>query len=144
MNSSVQKQSREIERLLVIDDVDVHRVIIRRIAAKSGFHVDDVADVEAARWLLDQRDYACISLDLSLGERAGTEILYDLRERRFDGRVIVISASEESGANSAVELGRQLGLKMMPPIGKPVDLAMLRNALSQLKSTLDASSELDF
>src|ERR1700688_442101 len=62
-------------RLLVIDDDHLHRMIICRAAAKAGYVPAGAAGYEEASKLLQENVFDCITLDLSLGDHAGVELL---------------------------------------------------------------------
>src|SRR5664280_2035548 len=62
-------------RLLVIDDANIHRMILCRIGEKVGFETTGAASYEEAAKLLRENEFDCITLDLSLGDRAGVEVL---------------------------------------------------------------------
>src|SRR5882762_3594993 len=68
------------QRLLVIDDDTVHRMVLTRIAKQAGYEVDEAASYEAARRLLGENVYACVTLDLSLGDHGGLEVLQFLAQ----------------------------------------------------------------
>jgi ActR/RegA family two-component response regulator len=69
-----------LSELLSIDDAILHLSIIRRIATRAGFRTTGASSVSEALHQLRTRSFDCITLDLSLGERSGTEILILLAE----------------------------------------------------------------
>ena len=62
--------------LLVIDDDTVHRMIICRIANRAGFEATGAASYDDAVRLLGENVYTAITLDLSLGQHGGVDILH--------------------------------------------------------------------
>ena len=66
-------------RLLVIDDDYLHRKIICRVAAKAGYAPAGAATYDEAAKLALETAFDCISLDLSLGQHGGIDMLYYLR-----------------------------------------------------------------
>jgi two-component system chemotaxis response regulator CheY len=123
--------------LLVIDAADLHLSILRKIAAQANFDTTGAASVGAAASLLRERHCDCITLDLSLGERSGVEILVLLAELKCRTPVIVISGSGEDTCAETVKLGHSLDLNLCPPVPKPIHLAGLREMLKQIAA--DAS-----
>jgi DNA-binding NtrC family response regulator len=123
--------------LLVIDDADVHLSILRKIAARAGFNTTGVNSVEAAASVLQRRTFDCITLDLSLGERSGHEVLQLLGELKCRAPIIIISASEDSTLTETVRIGNFLGLNICPPFAKPIDLPALRQLLKQIAGDTD-------
>jgi CheY-like chemotaxis protein len=119
-------------RLLVIDDVAVHRVIICKMAVKAGlapFEAETCGDVVR---LTTTNDFECATLDLSLGERAGTEVLRHFSICNFRAPIVIVSGSDAGATQYAFDLGMSLGLKMLDPVGKPVDLSKLREIFASI------------
>jgi DNA-binding NtrC family response regulator len=123
--------------LLVIEDADVHLSILRKIAAQAGFNTTGVSSVDAASAVLQKRRFDCVTLDLSLGERSGTEVLDRLAELKFRGPVLIISASEEDGLYASVRIANFLDLNVYPPFSKPINLTLLRQTLKQIAHDTD-------
>src|ERR1700684_1034017 len=78
-------------RLLVIDDDNLHRMIICRVAAKAGFLPAGAASYDEAAKLAPETAVDCITLDLSLGNHAGTEMLHHLSMLGSPAAVLVVS-----------------------------------------------------
>ncbi len=123
----------EAAKLLVIDDVAVHRMIICKTAHKAGYATLEASDVATAIDLVADETLTCVTLDLSLGERAGVDVLQQLADLGRTMPVIIISGADAKGAQAAFDLGVSLGLGMQPPISKPVDLMKLREMLTRLE-----------
>ncbi|MGJ5050491.1 response regulator [Bradyrhizobium sp. SZCCHNRI1009] len=119
-------------QLLVIEDAEVHLSILRKIAAQCGYEATCVTSVEAAADLLRRRTFDCITLDLSLGDRCGADILLLLNELKSRTPVIFISGAEDATRDEHVRLGTVLGLVVYPQFQKPVDLPALRETLKQI------------
>jgi DNA-binding response OmpR family regulator len=123
------KQDKD-PQILVVDDDAVHRTIICKIAARAGFvsvEAKDCGEVVRATLL---NDFHCTTLDLSLGEREGTEVLLHFSICGFKAPVIILSGAETEVATKAYALGKSLNLNMAEPIAKPVDLGLLRHRLT--------------
>lgn len=118
--------------LLVIEDAEVHLSILRKIAAQAGFKTTGVESVEAATAMLRKRSFDCITLDLNLGERCGTEILKLLAELKCNTPILIISASDDHTRDVIGCAAKIHGLNVYPPISKPVDLRALRQTLKQI------------
>src|SRR5271154_1768898 len=65
-------------RLLVIDDDNLHRMIICRLAAKAGYVPAGAAGYDEAAELARHSAFDCITLDLLLGQHSGSEMLHQL------------------------------------------------------------------
>ena len=119
--------------LLVIDDDTVHRMIICRIAIRAGFTPTGAASYEEALTMLHDNAYAAITLDLSLGQHGGVEILHYLYALGSTAPIIIISGSDEAVRNETVGLAQVLNLNVYQSLAKPVDLAHLREILTDLR-----------
>ena len=85
--------------------------------------------------LLTYNDFEGATVDLSLGERAGTEVLRHFAARDFRSPIIILSGATAEVARKAHDLGQSLDLTMLEAVGKPVDLVELRNQLSTIART---------
>jgi two-component system, chemotaxis family, chemotaxis protein CheY len=123
--------------LLVIEDTQVHLSILSKIASQEGFDTTCVDSVEDAAEVLRRRTFDCITLDLSLGDRSGGEVLELLAELKSRTPILFISGSEDGERDVNVRLATSLGLVVYPQFRKPVDLAALRQTLQQIATIAD-------
>jgi len=121
-------------RLLVIDDDHLHRLIICRIAARAGYLPTEAASYEEAAKLTREAVFDCITLDLSLGEHAGVEMLRHLWSLGCKTPIIIISGCDPTIAQETAHFARSLKLNVGEPVPKPVDLALLRYSLERLRA----------
>jgi EAL domain-containing protein (putative c-di-GMP-specific phosphodiesterase class I)/FixJ family two-component response regulator len=118
-------------RLLVVDDDLLQRTIIGKIGSKLGFEAVVVSSFEEASRLLQGRRFDAMTLDLSLGEHDGIELLRLIAECRLDAMpIVIISGCEERILNSTRRVAEGLALTVADSLPKPLDLARLREALS--------------
>jgi len=87
-------------RLLVVDDDNLHRMIICRVASKAGFAPAGAATYEEAVQLSQDNTFDCITLDLSLGEHAGIEILRHLWVIGCKAPIIIVSGCDDATAKT--------------------------------------------
>ena len=120
------------EQLLAIDDADLHLSIVCKIATQAGFETTGAATVGEATRLLRERTFDCITLDLSLGEQSGVDILKMLSETKCRTPIIVISGSGDAACAESIGIGNFLDLNICQPIPKPINLAVLRAVLTQI------------
>ena len=121
-------------RLLVIDDDNLHRMIICRAAAKAGYLPAGAATYDEALKLARETAFDCITLDLSLGDHAGSEMLHHLSKLGCTAPIVVVSGCDDATCREAVKVAGMLKLDIWECIPKPVDLAMLRNFLERCKA----------
>lgn len=125
------------QRLLVIDDDNLHRMIICRAAAKAGYVPAGAASYEEAATLAQAHAFDCITLDLSLGEHAGVEMLRHLSAIGCKAPIVIISGCDGATCRETLHVAKSLDLNVQEPVPKPVDLAMLRDSLERLRRQRD-------
>lgn len=82
-------------RVLVVDD---HPIVAHGIAgflAEGGHHATIAHSIEQARDVLDGAGVDLILLDVSLGEQSGFEFLGEVRRRRLDVAVVILTVYDE-------------------------------------------------
>jgi len=124
-------------RLLVVDDANIHRTILCRIGEKVGFTSSGAASYAEAAALLREWKFDCVTLDLSLGDRAGVEILRLLSEMKCRAPIIIISGAEDTVRDESLRIGKSLNLNLCDPVPKPVDLTALRETLVRIGKQVD-------
>jgi two-component system, chemotaxis family, chemotaxis protein CheY len=122
-------------RLLVIDDDNLHRMIICRVAAKAGYLPAGAASYDEAAQLVQESAYDCITLDLSLGEHAGVELLRHLWVIGSKAPIIIISGCDDATCSESEKVAASLKLNVWESIPKPVNMAVLRDSLERLKAS---------
>ena len=127
------KISGALHKLLVVDDDTVHRMVICRIARQAGFEVDEAASYEAARRMLGLSVYGCVTLDLSLGDRGGVDVLRYMAEIGCASPVVVVSGSDDAVRSESLAVARKLNLNVCRPFSKPVKLADLRELMREIR-----------
>jgi two-component system, chemotaxis family, chemotaxis protein CheY len=122
-------------RLLVIDDDNLHRMIICRVASKAGYLPAGAATYDEAAELVKNSAFDCITLDLSLGEHAGVELLRHLWVIGCKAPVIIISGCDDATCSETESVAASLKLNVWESIPKPVNLVVLRDSLERLKAS---------
>ncbi len=119
-------------RLLVIDDDNLHRMVICRVAAKAGYAPAGAASYEEAARLVQESTFDCVTLDLSLGEHAGVEMLRHLWVIGCKAPIILVSGCDKLTCLESVKVAKSLNLNIWEAMPKPVDLGVLRCWFEQL------------
>jgi CheY-like chemotaxis protein len=120
-------------KLLIVDDDNVHRVIIRRFAKLLDFEIAEAGSYESAVLLIGQESFDCITLDLSLQARDGMEVLRYLWHNGRRIPVLIISAADDAKRSESTMQAELMNFNVLHVVKKPLDLQALRQALIQLR-----------
>jgi DNA-binding response OmpR family regulator len=126
-----------LNRLLIVDDDNVHRMIYSTIAHKVGFSVDLVSSLPEADAALRSRPFDCVVLDLMLGEHAGADVLEVISTLALKPKVLLVSGASQDVIEETFAYGRELGIEIIGPVRKPVDVALLRFNLRRIANALE-------
>ncbi|MDT9597445.1 response regulator [Sphingosinicella rhizophila] len=76
-----------------------------------------------------------LALDLAIPGADGIELLRFLAQEKCEAPIIIISGFDRRVLDSAMRLGRALGLRMIGPLSKPVRLYELEALLETVKGS---------
>jgi DNA-binding response OmpR family regulator len=107
-------------RLLLVEDDDLIGSGVDAGLRQAGFAVDWARDGRAALLALQTTNYELVILDLGLPELSGIDVLTDLRSRRNDTPVLILTASD-----SVLDRVKGLAAGADDYLGKPFDLIEL-------------------
>lgn len=117
------------ERVLIVDDEESIRMLIREVLGAAGYEVDTAASGEEALTRLEQDRYDLVVADVRMPGVDGVE-LYRLIGRRWpelQRRLIFITGDPES-----VRTVSRLGDRDVPCLEKPFTVEQLRHAVRAL------------
>jgi len=123
-------------RLLVIDDDPLVGTLARRIAEKCGYEVRTTTEAEAFKAQCIEFRPDVISLDLSIPECDGIELLRYLADIGCRAQILIASGFDTKVLRSANELGAARGLAMAGMIAKPMRAAEVRAMLESVRDGL--------
>lgn len=106
-------------RLLVVDDVEENREILRRRFGKLGYAVTEAVDGEAALKIIESEAFDCVLLDIMMPGIDGLEVLRRVRQTKSEAQLPVIMVTAKSASEDVVEA---LLMGANDYITKPVDM----------------------
>jgi DNA-binding response OmpR family regulator len=106
-------------RLLVVDDVEENREILRRRFGKLGYAVTEAVDGESALKVMEAEPFDCVLLDIMMPGIDGLEVLRRVRQTRSEAQLPVIMVTAKSASEDVVEA---LLMGANDYITKPVDM----------------------
>jgi len=129
-------------QLLVVEDDLVQRTIIGSIGAKLGYDTFSASTFEIASDLLRTKKFDMMTLDLSLGEHDGVELLRLIAALELKAMpIVIVSGCEERVRNTIKRVAASLNLSLTHSLAKPLNIDELRTALTRpvLHSTAASS-----
>lgn len=106
------EQEAVLAEILVIDDEVTVNNNIRKILAKKGYTVDQAFTKNEALEKIEQQAYALVLLDLKIPDVKDLELLKDIRDRRPETMVIIITGY--ASIETAVESSRMGVIDYLP------------------------------
>ena len=95
-----------LKKILVIDDEESIRWVLKTSLQKKGYNVKVAEDGSSALKIISKENFAAILLDLNLPDLSGFEILTKLNESGLKSSVIIITAQNSvKNAIEAMKLG---------------------------------------
>ncbi|MCG6206250.1 EAL domain-containing protein [Rhodopseudomonas sp. HC1] len=123
-------EKRPRRQILVVDDDPVQGAVISGVCRRLGYQPVFADSYQAAADLIAAHSFDCYTLDLSLGDRDGIELLRLIASSGVARRVIVISGCDERILSATVRMAHATGIVDAISLSKPIDLASLREALA--------------
>lgn len=145
MSSSENDAFEEpLGHILVVDDEEINRDLLRRRLERKGYSVETVEDGSAALKCIETSHFDMVLLDIMLPELDGVTVLKKLRVDFSASELPVIMVSAKDDSEGIVE-ALQLGANdyITKPVDFPVALARIDNQLShrRMKMALQESEE---
>jgi CheY-like chemotaxis protein len=119
-------------RILVIDDDNEVRGMVKRMLEREGHQVIEAADGNAGTALYRETQTDLIVTDIVMPQKDGWETIADLRRQFPDARIIAMSGGAEIGAHSYLIMGKRLGADRI--LEKPVRKEALMKHVVELLS----------
>jgi len=91
--------------ILVVDDEDRIRRLLKMYLEREGYEVDEAVDGNEALSMALENDYHCILLDLMMPEKDGLEVCEELRSKKSTPVIMLTAKGEEANRVQGFELG---------------------------------------
>ena len=131
--TAIEHRTEELRgRLLVVEDDLVQRTIIGSIGAKLGYDTMIASTFEIASQMLRNEKFDMMTLDLSLGEHDGVELLRLIADLKLNAMpIVIVSGCEERVRNTIQRVAGALNLTLTTSLAKPLNIDKLRAAMTR-------------
>jgi len=117
-------------RILIIEDEDVVRQMLRDMLERAGHQVVEAPDGEKGIQLYRAEPTDLIITDIIMPKKEGVETIMELREEFPDVKVIAVSGGGRIGPTDYLEIAKRIGAART--FKKPFDRRELLKAVSEL------------
>jgi DNA-binding response OmpR family regulator len=121
-----------VARILIIDDQDSLRTMLRLVLERAHYDVVEACDGQEGLQSLDTAAYDLIITDILMPGAKGPEVITELRRQAPTSKIIAMSGGGQTGNMNLLELATALGACRV--LRKPFDLHEL---LAVVKEELD-------
>lgn len=95
----------EMIKLLVVDDEERIRRLLKMYLEREGYVVEEAENGQIALQLALENEYNCILLDIMMPEKDGMEVITELREHKDTPVILLTAKGEEANRVEGFELG---------------------------------------
>ena len=128
-----------VHRVLLIDDDDLVRKILRRVLEGADFEVVEAADGDEGIRSYEAEPINVVVTDILMPKKEGIETIIELRRINPEVRIVAISGGGRNDGQQYLKMAGKLGADRMLP--KPVRPKALLEAVRDL---LPSEKDLDF
>ena len=116
--------------ILIIDDDDQFRTMLRKMIERNGYEVIEASDGKEGINLYRKNPTDIIITDLIMPGKDGIETIQELKKDFPDIKIIAISGGGRIGPQDYLHLAKMLGAKRT--FTKPIELPELLKAIEEL------------
>jgi CheY-like chemotaxis protein len=117
-------------RLLLIDDDDEMRSMLRRILQRAGYETLEAADGRAGLDLLRHNPVDLLITDIIMPDMEGIELILQLRQINPNLHIIAISGGGRLAPENYLELAKACGATNV--LAKPFEIEQLLSSVKEL------------
>ena len=119
-----------MKRILVIDDDDTLRGMLRRLFSAAGYEVALAEDGMAGVRVQQIQPFDLVITDLVMPEKEGIEVIMEIRKKYPDTKIIAMSGGGRIHPDQYLELARNLGAQRV--FSKPFKASDVLAAVREL------------
>jgi CheY-like chemotaxis protein len=125
-----KKQTLNQQSILVIDDDEPIRVLLRAMLEREGYRVLDASDGNEGIKQYTETPTDLVITDLIMPEKEGIETIRDLRRKFPDVKIIAISGGGRIGPDTYLKMAKVVGA--FRALTKPIDRKILLKAVKEV------------
>ncbi len=118
------------QRILVVDDEEQMRSLIRQILEGCGYEVSEAPDGNVALWLFKEKPSDLIITDLIMPKKEGLETIMELKKDVPDVKIIAISGGGHGDKRQYLDMAKKMGADST--LAKPFEKEELLKAVKDL------------
>lgn len=127
----------DVGSLLVVDDSELNRKLLKRRLEKCGYHVDIATNGFEALQLFREREFDLVLLDIMMPDIDGLQVLQTLRQMYSMSELPVILVTAKASSDDIIDgLERGANDYVTKPVDFPVALARIRTQLRARRAEL--------
>jgi len=119
-----------MKRILIVDDDDQFRTMLRRVLEKEGYQVFEASDGRQGLSSFRNLRTDLVITDIIMPEKEGVETIAALRKEFPSVKIIAVSGGGRNAPGDYLMLANKLGAKVT--MEKPLDRATLLQEVRQL------------
>ncbi|MBW2709831.1 MAG: response regulator [Deltaproteobacteria bacterium] len=125
-----KKQTPDPQSILVIDDDETIRELLRAILEREGYRVLEASDGDKGIKQFRETPTDLVITDIIMPGKEGIETIRDLRREFPDVKIIAISGGGRIGPDAYLEMAKVLGA--LRTFSKPFDQKSLLKAVEEV------------
>jgi DNA-binding NtrC family response regulator len=138
MKSNFDESKLNMHRAFVVDDQTDILQFVTATLAEHGLNVEGFATAKTALAALGNDHPAIVFLDVALLHSDAIDVLIGLGAQDYCGVVYLMSAGRPQLIEAVKRLGARHGVRLAPPLSKPVARMDLLQAVAGMKSHIAA------
>ncbi len=121
-------------RILVVDDEEQVRRVLRLVLERAGYEVDAAADGNEAVAVFDPARHDVVITDIVMPEKEGIETIQELRQKSTGVRIIAISGGGRISPEEYLDWAKRFGVHCT--FTKPINRDELLGTLAALTAVV--------